>query len=104
MRFMSRCLTTSTVTSACARPGKLGEPRFFSSVFAMQVKEDNIRLKRELGGGTLYDIGVYCINAARCLFQAEPSEIHAFSIKGKDPRFREVDEMTSAILRFPEER
>ena len=85
-----------------ARSGKLGEPRFFSSVFAMQVKEDNIRLKRELGGGTLYDIGVYCINAARSLFQAEPSEVHASSISGKDPRFREIDEMTGAVLRFPE--
>ena len=87
-----------------ARSGKLGEPRFFSSVFAMQVKEDNIRLKRELGGGTLYDIGVYCINAARSLFQAEPSEVHAFSISGKDPRFEEIDEMTGAVLRFPEGR
>ena len=87
-----------------ARSGKLGEPRFFSSVFSMQVKEDNIRLKRELGGGTLYDIGVYCINAARSLFQAEPSEVHAFSISGKDPRFEEIDEMTGAVLRFPEGR
>ena len=87
-----------------AHSGKLGELRFFSSVFAMQVKEDNIRLERELGGGTLYDIGVYCINAARCLFRAEPSEVHAFSSNGKDPRFTEVDEMTGAILRFPEER
>jgi glucose-fructose oxidoreductase len=91
-------------TLEIARSGKLGEPRFFSSVFAMQVKEDNIRLKRELGGGTLYDIGVYCINAARCLFRAEPSEVQALSISGKDPRFAEVDEMTGAILRFPEER
>ena len=87
-----------------ARSGKLGEPRFFSSVFAMQVKEDNIRLKRKLGGGTLYDIGVYCINAARSLFQAEPSEVHAFSISGKDPRFVEIDEMTGAVLHFPEGR
>jgi predicted dehydrogenase len=87
-----------------ARSGKLGKPRFFSSVFAMQVKEDNIRLKRELGGGTLYDIGVYCINAARSLFRAEPAEVHAFSISGNDPRFSEVDEMTGALLRFPDER
>jgi predicted dehydrogenase len=87
-----------------ARSGKLGEPRFFSSVFAMQVKEDNIRLKRELGGGTLYDIGVYCINASRYLFRAEPSEVFAFSVSGKDNRFREVDEMTGAVLRFPQDR
>lgn len=87
-----------------ARSGKLGEPRFFSSVFAMQVQQDNIRLKRELGGGTLYDIGVYCINASRCLFRAEPSEVFAFSLAGRDPRFTEVDEMTGALLRFSHQR
>ena len=87
-----------------AHAGKLGEPRFFSSVFAMQVKEDNIRLQRELGGGTLYDIGVYCINASRSLFRAEPSEVHSFSVSGTDPRFSEIDEMTGAILRYPEAR
>jgi predicted dehydrogenase len=87
-----------------ARSGKLGEPRFFSSIFAMQVKEDNIRLKRDLGGGTLYDIGIYCINASRYLFGAEPSQVFGFSISGKDHRFREVDEMTGALLRFPQDR
>lgn len=84
--------------------GKLGAPRFFSSLFAMQVKEGNIRVQRELGGGTLYDIGVYCINAARYLFRAEPEEVFAYSVSGKDKRFKEVDEMTAATLRFPKER
>jgi predicted dehydrogenase len=84
--------------------GKLGEPRFFSSTFTMQVREGNIRLEKELGGGTLYDIGIYCINAARYLFQAEPTEVVAFSATRRDKRFKEIDEMTSAILRFPEER
>jgi predicted dehydrogenase len=83
---------------------KLGEPRFFSSIFSMQVKPRNIRLKRELGGGTLYDIGIYCINAARSLFRAEPTEVFAFSVSDNDKRFREVDEMTSAVLRFPGDR
>ena len=32
------------------------------------------------GGGTLYDIGVYCVNAARYLFRAEPTEVSAVSI------------------------
>ena len=40
--------------------GKLGDPRLFDSVFTMTVKDGDIRLNpRELGGGTLYDIGVY---------------------------------------------
>lgn len=83
------------------RSGKIGEPRFFESVFSMQVRDENIRVRREMGGGTLYDIGIYCINAARYLFQDEPTEVVAFSESGPDERFREVDEMTSGILRFP---
>jgi predicted dehydrogenase len=85
--------------------GRLGEPRFFSSVFSMQVKDpDNIRLKKERGGGTLYDIGIYCINASRYLFREEPEEVFAFSAKNGEARFREIDEMTTAALRFPGER
>jgi predicted dehydrogenase len=82
--------------------GKLGDARLFDSVFTMQVKEGDIRLSpRELGGGTLYDIGIYCINAVRNLYGAEPMEVVAFSSNNGDPRFRQCEEMTSAILRFP---
>jgi predicted dehydrogenase len=84
--------------------GRLGEPRIFNSVFSMQVKKGNIRTQEDLGGGTLYDIGIYCINAARYLFREEPTEVVAFSAAGDDKRFEEVDEMTSAILRFPKNR
>jgi glucose-fructose oxidoreductase len=82
--------------------GKLGEPRLFNSTFTMQVKADNIRLKREMGGGPLWDIGVYCINAARYLFRAEPEEVFAFEASSKDKRFREVEESVSVVLRFPD--
>jgi predicted dehydrogenase len=82
--------------------GRLGEPRLFDSVFTMTVKEGDIRLNpREMGGGTLYDIGIYCINAVRNLFGAEPMEVVAFSANNGDPRFLECEETTSAILRFP---
>ncbi|MDQ3773878.1 MAG: Gfo/Idh/MocA family oxidoreductase [Pseudomonadota bacterium] len=87
-----------------ARSGKLGDLRAFNSLFTMQVKEGDIRLQKDLGGGTLYDIGVYCINAARYIFQAEPVEVFAWSANNGEKRFEEVDEMTSAILRFPDER
>ena len=39
----------------------------------MTVRRGDIRTRRDCGGGTLYDIGVYCINAARNLFRAEPT-------------------------------
>lgn len=86
------------------RSGRIGEPKTFSSVFSQQVKGNNIRVKRERGGGTLYDIGIYCINAARYLFREEPIEVFAVSTSSGDRRFEEVDETTSAILQFREGR
>jgi len=80
--------------------GKLGEPRIFNSTFTMQVKPGNVRLQREKGGGTLYDIGIYCINAARYLFRAEPEEVVGIGENSGDPRFREVEETFFATLRF----
>jgi glucose-fructose oxidoreductase len=85
--------------------GDIGVPRFFSSTFAMQVEDDNIRTRRARGGGPLLDLGIYCVNAARSLFRAEPIEVTAMAarIRG-DRRFREVDEQVSALLRFPGDR
>jgi len=84
--------------------GTLGEVRLFNSTFTQEVEAGNIRLRKETGGGTLYDIGIYCINAARYLFQAEPREVLAVSANNGEERFREVEEMTSSILRFPGDR
>jgi predicted dehydrogenase len=86
------------------KSGRIGEPRVFTSIFTMQVEPGNVRVRPELGGGTLYDIGIYCINAARYLFRDEPIEAIAASFNGGDPRFEGVDEATSAILRFPGDR
>lgn len=85
--------------------GKLGEPRYFESSFSFNITDpDNIRLDRAKGGGTLYDIGIYCINAARYLFQAEPVEVAAFSVARHQPRFKGVDEASAVIMRFPNDR
>jgi predicted dehydrogenase len=86
------------------RSGKIGTPRIFSSVFTQQTVAGNIRLKKELGGGPVWDVGIYCINAARYLFRGEPEEVFAFSATSEDERFREVEESVTAVLRFPEAR
>jgi glucose-fructose oxidoreductase len=84
--------------------GKLGDPRLFSAVFSQQVQEGNIRLREKTGGGTLWDIGIYCINAARYLFRAEPTEVSAMLASKDEKRFAEREEMSAATLRFPDER
>jgi glucose-fructose oxidoreductase len=88
-----------------ARSGRLGELRYFSSTFGMQVKADNIRTSSADGGGPLFDLGVYCINAARYLFGDEPVEVRAATAaKRGDERFSEIEEMASVLLRFPGDR
>ena len=86
--------------------GTIGEPRFFNSEFAQQVGEDNTRVKEpsHRGGGPLYDMGVYCINAARYLFRAEPIEVTALAESKRERRFANVEEMVSVAMRFPEQR
>lgn len=86
------------------RTGRIGEPRLFSSVFSYQAAAGNIRLRLETGGGPAWDIGVYCVNAARALFADEPNEVTAMAAKGRDERFTEVEEGMAAILRFPGDR
>jgi predicted dehydrogenase len=83
-----------------ARSGRIGEPRLFTSTFCTPVVPGNIRVRRDLGGGVLYDIGIYCINAARALFRDEPIEVRAASAGTLD----QVEESVSATLRFPNER
>jgi predicted dehydrogenase len=88
-----------------ARRGKLGDLRFFSSDFSMQVRRDNIRLRGgKGGGGPLYDIGIYCINAARAALGDEPRSVFATATRSRDRRFREVEENVVAAMRFKDER
>ncbi len=85
--------------------GKFGEPRYFQSAFSLSVKDkNNIRLREETGGGTLWDIGIYCLNASRNLFHAEPIEVFATTVGQGRGRFEEVEEMSAITLRFPDDR
>lgn len=86
------------------RKGRIGEPRYFHSTFSFQIQPPNIRIEADAGGGVLWDIGVYCVNAARYLFRAEPEEVFAFVAQGKDERFAQTEEAVSAVLRFPDDR
>ena len=86
------------------KSGKIGDPRIFTSVFSQQVKKGNSRLKKDVGGGALYDMGTYCINAARYLFGADPVEVFGWNMGSDATRFNEVREMTSGMMRFSGDR
>ena len=82
-----------------ARSGQLGQPQLFSSYFTHVVREGDIRRDPSLAGGATLDLGVYCINAARHLFDAEPELVSAQVIERDG-----TDDTVSATLRFPGDR
>jgi glucose-fructose oxidoreductase len=86
-----------------ARDRRAGDLRIFASVFSSPVERGDIRLERE-GRGGLFDLGIYCVNAARMVFRSEPVEVVAMHAGQGTGRFREVPEMTAALLRYPGER
>jgi predicted dehydrogenase len=61
------------------------------------------RLKKSMaGGGSLMDIGIYALNAARYISGEEPTEVNAMLYSTpNDPRFKEVEETVLFQLRFP---
>jgi predicted dehydrogenase len=79
-----------------ARSGQLGALRLFSAFFSHVVRPDDIRRDPSLGGGALYDLGVYCVNTARQLFGAEPSAVLGASVYRMG-----TDDSTMATLEFP---
>jgi predicted dehydrogenase len=54
------------------------------------------------GGGSLVDIGIYSLNAARYLTGEEPAEVSAMTFSDpKEPRFSKVEMSIAFQLRFP---
>lgn len=78
--------------------GRIGQLRSVQSWFSY-FNDDvaNIRNIKAFGGGALFDIGCYCVNASRLLFGGEPTNVQG-SIEN-DPD-TECDVVTSAILEF----
>jgi predicted dehydrogenase len=84
------------------RSGELGAIQTISASNCQVVQAPNIRLSKELAGGPLGDVGVYCLNACRYLTGEEPVEVTAMSHQPQeDPRFREVPASVVWTMRFP---
>src|SRR6266700_492020 len=87
-----------------ARSGELGTTKVILSDHGFNMGDPTQwRLNKALaGGGSLMDIGIYALQAARYLSGEEPTELNAmmYNTPG-DPRFKEVEETINFQLRFP---
>lgn len=81
--------------------GIIGEVRYmqggFTFLMAEEDKANNIRMSREKGGGSLYDIGCYPIHAVRYILKEEPIKVSAQATV--DPTYQ-VDTDIVAHLTF----
>jgi len=68
-----------------------------SFTFSLQRPTDNIRMNKELGGGSLMDVGCYPITYARFVFGEEPVSVMAACHTDVD---YDVDTRASIILTF----
>lgn len=69
----------------------------------MQGAAEQWRHRAQLaGGGSLPDIGLYCLNGVRHVLGEEPVEVYAqiVNLQG-DARYREIEETVAFMLRFP---
>lgn len=85
------------------KSGLIGVPRVITAESGFYAQPGQWRLDKPLsGGGSLMDIGIYSLNAARYLSGEEPVEVRAIeSTDRSDPRFRNVEDQIDFQLRFP---
>lgn len=80
--------------------GEIGELRALHANFTFNNAQDagNIRFKKEWGGGSIYDVGVYPISAGRLILGEEPEAVtvHAFF----SPEHDDVDMMASGLIEY----
>ncbi len=95
---------TNIAAMRLAKQPDTGKIRYVRSEHGFTAGDPNAwRLKRALaGGGSLMDMGVYSLQAARYMTGEEPIAVTAReSTDRNDPRFREVEDMIEWTLEFP---
>jgi predicted dehydrogenase len=95
--FMYRFHPRTAKVVEMVRAGLIGDLRLIHSAFTFRLTNpDNIRLSAELGGGSLMDVGCYCVNISRTIAGQEPVEVQAFARWASTG----VDEQMTGTLRF----
>jgi predicted dehydrogenase len=77
--------------------GAVGRLALVRAAFSFVATEPDIRLRADLDGGGLMDVGCYCVSGCRAIAAAEPERVYAEQVVGGEG----VDVALVATLRFP---
>ena len=95
--FMYRHHPQTKTVLAWVQSGKLGAVKLFRGTFSFQTSErHNIRLMPELGGGSLWDVGIYPVSFAQAVMGGTPTSVSAMQIVGETG----VDMLFSGSLQY----
>jgi xylose dehydrogenase (NAD/NADP) len=77
---------------------EIGELRTIRATFSFVLTDaSDIRVNASLDGGSLMDVGTYCVSGARLVAGAEPELVHGEQLLGPSG----VDMQFTGMLRFP---
>jgi D-xylose 1-dehydrogenase (NADP+, D-xylono-1,5-lactone-forming) len=95
--FMYRHNPQTTKLVELVRDGAIGELRVVRSVFSYSLYDtENIRLRTDVDGGSLMDVGCYCVSGSR-LLAGEPESVHGQAYVGPSG----TDWVFTGAMRFP---
>jgi xylose dehydrogenase (NAD/NADP) len=96
--FMYRHHPQSKRLRELIEEGAIGELRLIRSVFSYSLyDQDNIRLRTDVEGGALMDVGCYCVSGSRLAAGAEPESVYAAAWFGPSG----TDWVSTGAMRFP---
>jgi D-xylose 1-dehydrogenase (NADP+, D-xylono-1,5-lactone-forming) len=94
--FMYRHNPQTARLSELVRDGAIGELRVIRSAFSYSLYDtENIRLRTDVDGGSLMDVGCYCVSGSR-LLGGEPESVHGQATIGPSG----TDWVFTGALRF----
>lgn len=104
--FMFRYHPRNQTIRRLVRNGAIGMPRLVHAAFCYRMSPEafnnpqNARLKPNMGGGALLDVGCYGVSVARWLYGAEPLQVQCQACYHPDG----VDIHITGMLKFDQER
>lgn len=103
--FMYRYTDRTAKVQEIVRSGALGEIKFVASTFRYLLsRPGDVRLRLDLGGGSLYDVGVYPVNFANMIadeITEQPGSASPESVCAQGVTIDGVDVLFSALLKYP---
>ena len=83
--FMYRHHPQTRKVQEIIKSGVLGDLRFLHGSFTFTLnREGNYRFVKEMGGGSLWDVGCYPISYIRMLVSTKPVEVFGWQVSGQE--------------------